>query len=103
MRAIGTMVDPNVLGGFLVLVALLTAPQLVSERPLFRRHWVVLFLGLDVLALYLTYSRGSLLGLLVGIIVIGLLRYRRWLLYGADRCCAAPTFAAGSDLRRAFR
>ena len=83
MRAIGTMVDPNVLGGFLVLVALLTAPQLVSERPLFRRHWVVLFLGLDVLALYLTYSRGSLLGLLVGIIVIGLLRYRRWLLYGA--------------------
>ena len=83
MRAIGTMVDPNVLGGFLAMVALLTAPQLVSIRPLFRRHWVALFLGLDVLALYLTYSRSSLLGLLVGIVVIGLLRYRRWLLYGA--------------------
>jgi O-antigen ligase len=83
MRAIGTMVDPNVLGGFLALVALLTAPQLVSARPLFRRPWVALFLGLDVLALYLTYSRSSLLGLLVGIVVIGLLRYRRWLLYGA--------------------
>ncbi len=83
MRAIGTMVDPNVLGGFLALVALLTAPQLVSVHPLFRRGWVALFLGLDVLALYLTYSRSSLLGLLVGIVVIGLLRYRRWLLYGA--------------------
>ena len=83
MRAIGTMVDPNVLGGFLALVALLTAPQLVSAHPLFRRGWVALFLGLDVLALYLTYSRSSLLGLLVGIVVIGLLRYRRWLLYGA--------------------
>ncbi len=83
MRAIGTMVDPNVLGGFLAMVALITAPQLVSARPLFRRHWVALFLGLDVLALYLTYSRSSLLGLLVGIVVIGLLRYRRWLLYGA--------------------
>ena len=83
MRAIGTMVDPNVLGGFLVLVALLTVPQFVSPQPLFRRHWVALFLGLEVLALYLTYSRSSLLGLLVGILVIGLLRYRRLLVYGA--------------------
>jgi O-antigen ligase len=83
MRAIGTMVDPNVLGGFLALVALLTVPQLVSAQPLFRRRWVAIFLGLDVLALYLTYSRSSLLGLLVGIVVIGLLRYRRLLLYGA--------------------
>ena len=83
MRAIGTMVDPNVLGGFLVLIALLTAPQFVSSQPLFRRRWVAIFLGVDVLALYLTYSRSSLLGLLVGIIVIGLLRYRRLLVYGA--------------------
>jgi O-antigen ligase len=83
MRAIGTMIDPNVLGGFLALVALLTAPQVMSAQPLFPRRWVILFLGVDVLALYLTYSRSSLLGLLVGILVIGLLRYRRWLVYGA--------------------
>jgi len=82
MRAIGTMIDPNVLGGFLVLVALLTAPQVVSAQPLYPRRWVIGFLSVDVLALYLTYSRSSLLGLLVGILVIGLLRYRRWLVYG---------------------
>ncbi len=80
MRAIGTMIDPNVLGGFLILVGGLTAPQVVSPQPLFPRRWVGLFLGLELLALYLTYSRGSLAGLAVGLLLIGLLRYRKLLL-----------------------
>ena len=37
MRAIGTMVDPNVLGGFLILIVGFTIPQLVNPAPLFRR------------------------------------------------------------------
>lgn len=80
MRAIGTMVDPNVLGGFLILVTGFTAPQLVTPAPLFRRWLVAGFLGVELLALYLTYSRGSLVGLAVGLLVIGLLRYRKLLL-----------------------
>jgi O-antigen ligase len=80
MRAIGTMVDPNVLGGFLILVTGLTVPQLVSAQPLFRRRWVILFFVLDILALYLTYSRGSLVGMAAGLLVVGLLRYRKLLL-----------------------
>lgn len=83
MRAIGTMVDPNVLGGFLILVAGLTAPQLISPAPLFRRRWVTVFFGLELLALYLTYSRGSLVGLAAGLLAIGVLRYRKLLLIGA--------------------
>ena len=82
MRAIGTMVDPNVLGGFLILVASLTVPQVVSPAPLFRRRWLVLFLLLELLALYLTYSRGSLVGLAAGLLAIGVLRYRKLLLLG---------------------
>lgn len=82
MRAIGTMVDPNVLGGFLILVAGLTVPQLVSPQPLFRRRWVILFFVVDLVALYLTYSRGSLVGLAAGLLVVGLLRYRKLLLVG---------------------
>jgi O-antigen ligase len=80
MRAIGTMVDPNVLGGFLILVIGFTAPQLFSPAPLFRRWIVAGFLGVGVLALYLTYSRGSLVGLAAGLFVIGALRYRKLLL-----------------------
>jgi polysaccharide biosynthesis protein PslJ len=80
MRAIGTMVDPNVLGGFMILVAALTAPQMVSSQPILRRRWLVLCLALDLAALYLTYSRGSLAGLAAGVLLIGLLRYRKLLL-----------------------
>ncbi|HID50881.1 MAG TPA: hypothetical protein EYP41_02445, partial [Anaerolineae bacterium] len=36
-RAIGTSVDPNVFGGFLVLLGSLAGPQLVAKRPLFPR------------------------------------------------------------------
>ncbi len=80
MRAIGTMVDPNVLGGFLILIIGLTTPQLVSPAPLFHRSLVALFLLVELLALYLTYSRGSLVGLAVGLLLIGVLRYRKLLL-----------------------
>ena len=80
MRAIGTMVDPNVLGGFMILMGIFAAAQVASERPLLPRRWLALILGLDLLTLYLTYSRGSLLGLAFGFLVIGVLRYRRLLL-----------------------
>jgi hypothetical protein len=82
MRAIGTMVDPNVLGGFLILVTGLVVPQMVSPQPLFRRRWMILFFVLDLIALYLTYSRGSLVGLAAGLLIVGLLRYRKLLLVG---------------------
>ncbi len=80
MRAIGTMVDPNVLGGFMILIAGVTAPQVVNAAPLWPRRWLALALLLDLLALYLTYSRGSLVGLAAGLLVIGMLRYRKLLL-----------------------
>lgn len=80
MRAIGAMVDPNVLGGFMILVAALTAPQVVSPTPIWPRYWLASALALDLLALYLTYSRGSLVGLAAGLLVVGLLRYRKLLL-----------------------
>lgn len=80
MRAIGTQVDPNVLGGLMILTSALTAPQLVSVCPLFRRPVIAALLVLQLLALYLTYSRGSLLGLAAGLGLIGLLRYRKLLL-----------------------
>jgi len=57
----------------------LTVPQLVSPAPLFRRSLVASFLAVEMLALYLTYSRGSLVGLAVGLLVIGVLRYRKLL------------------------
>ena len=82
MRAIGTSIDPNVFGGLLILVGVFTLPQVVSRRPLFPRGWIVLFAVMDVTALFLTISRGSMLGFLIGLVAIGLMRYRKLLLWG---------------------
>jgi hypothetical protein len=44
-RATGTAIDPNVLGGLLIMTLGLATPQVFSERPLLRRHWAVLISG----------------------------------------------------------
>ncbi len=82
MRAIGTAIDPNTFGGMLLLFAGLTAPQLFTPKPLFRRWIVVVLMGLDVLCLYLTYSRSAMVGLVVALGLIALLRYRKLLVLG---------------------
>src|SRR5205085_11043056 len=69
-RAIATSVDPNVLGGVLILVLGLAAPQLLVARRLFRRELVVLMLATLGLCLLLTFSRGSLLGAAVAMAFI---------------------------------
>ncbi|MEA3337518.1 MAG: O-antigen ligase family protein [Chloroflexota bacterium] len=80
MRAIGTAIDPNTFGGMLILFAGLTAAQLFADRPLFPRWLVATMLGLDVLCLYLTYSRSAMVGLAVALTFIALFRYRKLLI-----------------------
>ncbi len=82
MRAIGTSIDPNVFGGLLIMVGVLTLPQLASKEPLFPRKWVIAMALMDTTALFLTISRGSLVGFIIGLAAIGLMRYRKLLLWG---------------------
>jgi subtilisin family serine protease/O-antigen ligase len=80
-RAIGTSVDPNAFGGLLVLLTALTAAQVFAPRPLLPR-WLVAALSLLMgITLVLTFSRSAMAGLLVSLGIIGLLRYRRLLLW----------------------
>lgn len=77
MRAIGLAVDPNVLGGMMILVSGLLAPQLFAQQRLFPR-WFTLLMGLTaLLALYLTYSRSALLGLATSVGLLAVLKYRK--------------------------
>jgi O-antigen ligase len=82
-RAIGTWVDPNAFGGFLMMVGALTAPQVLARRPVTGRYWlaVVLF-GIIMLALFLTDSRGSMLGFLAGTGFVAVIRYRKLIWVG---------------------
>jgi hypothetical protein len=77
MRAISTSIDPNALGGLLVFLSIIAVAHLFSAHPIMKRRYLLLISGLMVLAMYLTFSRGSLLGMAVGLGIISLLRYRK--------------------------
>ena len=79
MRAIGTSVDPNILGGLLILVTSLTVPQLFTRRPLFKRWLAVPILAVMGLCMILTFSRGSMFGLGCALALLAVVRYRRLL------------------------
>src|SRR5690606_34681069 len=78
-RAIGTWIDPNAYGGFLVMIGALAAPQVFATRPVLDRRAAIALLGMVGLALFLTDSRGSLLALGVAFVFIAALRYRKLL------------------------
>jgi hypothetical protein len=80
LRAISTSIDPNALGGLLVFLTIITVTQLFAAQPVSPRPYLVVISGLMVVCLYLTYSRGSLLGVMTGLGVISLLRYRKLIL-----------------------
>jgi hypothetical protein len=77
LRAISTSTDPNVLGGLLILITTLTASQLFARQPLLRRPLLAGMVFVDAFCLYLTYSRGSMLGLAAGLGVLALVKYRK--------------------------
>lgn len=77
MRAISTSVDPNVLGTLLIITMGLAAPHLFAPRPLLGRRWLGGLLLVSGVCLLLTYSRGSLAGLVAGLALLGVVRYPR--------------------------
>jgi O-antigen ligase len=93
LRATSTSIDPNVLGGLLVIIAGVTAPQLLARHPLplFQRrrntsahgrgiNWLVVpVLAVLLVCLLLTFSRGAMGGLAIGLSALALLRYRKLL------------------------
>jgi O-antigen ligase len=84
-RAIGTWIDPNAFGGFLLMVGAVTAPQIFASKPVIRRWIAAGCLGLAVVALFLSDSRGSMLSLGAAFAFIAAMRYRKllWIMAAA--------------------
>jgi hypothetical protein len=84
MRAIGTSVDPNALGGLMVFLTTICVAHLFAGKAILARRYLLIISILMLIALYLTFSRGSLLGVVAGLGIIGLLRYRKmvWAMVG---------------------
>jgi len=76
LRATATSIDPNVLGGTLVMIIALFTPQLFTSRPLLPRYITFPALGILWFCLYLTYSRSALIGLVAALLIMGVVRYR---------------------------
>lgn len=81
LRAVSTSIDPNVLGGLMIMVAALTTPQIFAARPRVRRVFVISIWLAMFVCLILTFSRGALLGLVASLLVIAFVKYRRVLPY----------------------
>lgn len=81
MRAIATSIDPNALGGLLVILTIIAVAHLFAARPVLPRRYLLVITGLMGALLYLTYSRGSLLGVVAALGVLSLLRHRKLLVY----------------------
>lgn len=79
MRAIATSIDPNALGGLLVVLTAVAVVQLFSDQPVLPRYLLAPLAGLMGLSLVLTFSRGSMLGLGAALGLVGVLRYRKLL------------------------
>jgi polysaccharide biosynthesis protein PslJ len=79
-RAIGTWVDPNTLGGALAIAATMIAPQVFAQKPVLRYRWLTLLVLVLVAAgLFLTYSRTSMAAFGIGLFLIAIARYRRFI------------------------
>lgn len=80
-RAISTSVNPNSLGGLLVMIAALVAPQTFARHTLTGKQWHAWpALAVLVGCLVLTFSRGSMLAFGAALVFIAALRYRKLLI-----------------------
>ncbi|MDM8521584.1 O-antigen ligase family protein [Anaerolineales bacterium HSG6] len=77
MRAIATSIDPNALGGLMVFLTIITFAHLFATQPIMPRPYLIIIAVLMALTLYLTFSRGALLGVVAGLGAMSLLRYRK--------------------------
>ena len=95
LRAIGTSVDPNMLGALLLIAGAIVGTQLVAPRPLLPRRLWLLALAPILFCLLLSESRGAWLGLAGGLLFVSGLAYRRiWAFAAAAVPVALVTPAA---------
>jgi O-antigen ligase len=79
LRATGTSIDPNVLGGTLMIAVSLAAAQALAPAPILPRSLTLVAAGIMGIALGLTYSRSAWLGTAAALAFLAIARERRLL------------------------
>lgn len=97
LRATGTAIDPNVLGGTVMMGLLLAIVQIAAPRRVFNRP-ILVVLALPALAGVVTsFSRASWVGVAVALAVIATCRFRRLWIVLALGAVVALTLPVGRD------
>lgn len=90
MRVYSTFENPNVFGEYLLLVVPINLALLFEEKKILKKILVFGMLGVNALALILTFSRGCWLGILFAVAILLIIIDRRFILLGILALILAP-------------
>ncbi|MCC7107372.1 MAG: O-antigen ligase family protein [Chloroflexi bacterium] len=98
LRATGTSVDPNVLGGVLMIAASIAVFQLFARYPVLPRAVLGVSTLVMIAAMLMSQSRASWVGLTVAFAFLALVRFRQMLWLGVVAAGAAAVSPTGRYL-----
>lgn len=90
MRVYSTFENPNVFGEYLLLVIPIIAALLFTEKGILKKIFLFVLLGINGIALVLTFSRGCWLGIIFGMAILAVVIDRRFILLGVLLLLLAP-------------
>lgn len=81
-RVYSTFANPNVLGEYLLLVIPFAGAYVITEKTWIRKIVALIAVGIMMLCLLMTYSRGCYLGILVAMAIFFVMLDKRFILLG---------------------
>lgn len=91
-RVMSTVRDPNSLGSYLIIIIMLLLGLFAYGKSRKQQEWFAVYIGFAMLCLWLTFSRGALIGLLAAVItffVLGDNWLRRAIVQHSNKIIAA--------------
>ncbi|MDR2167423.1 MAG: O-antigen ligase family protein [Clostridiales bacterium] len=90
VRIYSTLDNPNVLGGYLILITILAFAMIYYYKDYIHKFFALGIFGVAGLCMVLTHSRGAWLGLIFAAAIFALMRDRRLVFFGIAALIAAP-------------
>lgn len=100
MRVYSTFENPNVYGEYLILVIPIIISLMWEEKGFMKKMLLLIALGITMLAMVLTYSRGCWLGIIFAIALLAIMIDKRFILLGIVALFMMPFVLPDTILNR---
>lgn len=77
MRVYGSFSHPNIFAGFLIFLIFILFVLYAYAKKSWQRNFILFFSSLITIALFLTYSRGAWIALILNVILLGLVIFKK--------------------------